>query len=282
MSRQSPYRQGAEIHFLFASLFPPNFALWLAGGSSLKSLQTTDKQVAIPLALRLAATTKQVFNNLKKDMPDPAKREKLLQLLREQKAKQPLMRKIEEKEEEIEELKNLNWHKVKQIKLEAENEISKLKAQNEAFKLALVAFQASSRATPSSTVENALEALETNAKPIAVTKKTVFHKLSEIIPVWQRLKKPSISTVEVYQLAVNRFEEHFPELYAEKIEKRHIREYVAWLQSEKKSPKTIEKEHGAIRALLSIAEHEDWIESNPAKGIMLPALKGKKVRSFTT
>jgi integrase len=134
---------------------------------------------------------------------------------------------------------------------------------------------------PASAVENPPEPLKTTAKPIAVTKNAALHKLSEAIPAWRRLKSPALSTVEIYQAAIDRFEGRFPELHAETIEKRHIREYVAWLQSEKKSAKTIGKEHGAIRALLSIAEHEDWIESNPAKGILLPALKGKKVRSFT-
>jgi site-specific recombinase XerD len=102
------------------------------------------------------------------------------------------------------------------------------------------------------------------------------HRLSEIVPVWIRLKNPSIATVEIYKAAIKRFESHFPELYAETIEKRHVRDYVKWLESEKLSPKSVDKEHGAIRALLTIAEHEEWIESNPAKGIMLPISKGNK------
>ena len=60
-----------------------------------------------------------------------------------------------------------------------------------------------------------------------------------------------------------------------------MRKYIEWLKSEGLSPESIEKEHGAIRALLTIAEHEEWVAANPAKGVMLPALKGNKIRSYT-
>ena len=116
--------------------------------------------------------------------------------------------------------------------------------------------------------------------PKVVSKKEVRHRLSEIVPVWIRLKGPVTSTIEIYEDAVNRFESHFPDLYAETIEKRHMREYIQWLPGEGLSAKTIEKEHGAIRALLTIAEHEEWIVSNPAKGMMLPPVKGNTVRSY--
>lgn len=65
----------------------------VGGWEFTKTLQTTDKQIAIPLALQFASITKQVFNNLKKDMPDP-EREKLLQLLRGQKQKQTFIRRM--------------------------------------------------------------------------------------------------------------------------------------------------------------------------------------------
>jgi site-specific recombinase XerD len=107
------------------------------------------------------------------------------------------------------------------------------------------------------------------------------HRLSEIVPEWKRIKNPAVATVEIYQAGVKRFESNFPELYAETIERRHVREYIEWLKSKELSPKSIEKEHGAIRALLSIAEHVDWIQANPAKGIILPAIKGKMRRSYT-
>lgn len=107
------------------------------------------------------------------------------------------------------------------------------------------------------------------------------HRLSDVLPIWQRLKNPARSSVEIYEAAINRFEGRYPDLAVEGIEKRHIREYVAWLQELGKSAKTIEKEHGVIRAMLAIAEHEEWIQYNPARGILLPEVKGKKVRSYT-
>jgi integrase len=49
-----------------------------------------------------------------------------------------------------------------------------------------------------------------------------------------------------------------------------------------KSAKTIDKENGAIRALLNIAKNEEWIASNPASGVLLPSTSGgPAVRSYT-
>jgi integrase len=281
MPRLTPYLHRRGDSFSFRIAVPSELRAIVGKREFIKTLQTTDKRCAIPLALHLASIAKQIFNNLKTNNMSDSDREKLMQLLREEKAKIPLRRKIEEKEEEIEELKNRAWQERRQIKLEAAKEMSILKAENEAFKLALASFQGSGGGGATSAEDSALDGLKTATKAIVSTKKRMPHKLSEAISVWCRLKNPALSTIEVYKAAVDRFEGHFPELYAGTIEKRHIREYIAWLQSEKKSPKTIEKEHGALRALLSIAEHEGWIESNPAKGILLPVLKGKKVRSFT-
>jgi hypothetical protein len=106
-------------------------------------------------------------------------------------------------------------------------------------------------------------------------------RLSQAIPVWKRLKNPAPATIEVYEFAVRRFEGHYPDLFVDAIEKRHIREYIEWFQAQGKSAKTIDKEHGAIRALLNIARHEEWITSNPASGALLPDTSGgRSVRSY--
>jgi len=123
----------------------------------------------------------------------------------------------------------------------------------------------------------------TQAQLVTTSERTAAHEhlLRDAMPVWTRLKKPAASTVEIYDAALTRFESRYPALPVAEITKSHIRRYVEWLQSEGKSGKTIEKEHGALRALLTVAEHEDWIAANPAKGIMLPAGDAIKMRSYT-
>jgi integrase len=107
-------------------------------------------------------------------------------------------------------------------------------------------------------------------------------RLSDAISVWKRLKKPAPASIEIYDFAVTRFEGHYPGLFVAAIEKRHIREYIEWLQAEGKSAKTIDKEHGALRALLNIAKNEEWIASNPASGVLLPSTNGGlTIRSYT-
>ena len=115
----------------------------------------------------------------------------------------------------------------------------------------------------------------------AVKKVAQQIRLSQAIPVWKRLKNPAPASVEVYEFAVRRFEGRYPDLFVDAIEKRHVREYIEWLQAEGKNPKTIDKEHGAIRALLNIARNEEWIASNPASGVLLPPTSGAStVRSY--
>lgn len=194
-----------------------------------------------------------------------------MELLREKKHKIRLDTQAEHFENEMLEM---------ELRHKRELKLAKLEAENDAFKRTLTRSHTERVSAPTTSIENAVEDLKTPL-PQGKTKAVAPHRLSEIVPAWIRWKNPSIATVEIYKTAVKRFENHFSELYAETIEKRHVREYIEWLKNKKLSPKTIEKEHGAIRALLTIAEHESWISSNPARGIMLPALKGKKVRSYT-
>lgn len=270
MPKQTPYLQRRGDTFSFRIAVPSHLFPTLGKREFIKSLQTTDKSIAVPLALRLAAMAKQLFHGLKKNMSE-ADKSKLMDLLREKKHK---MRLDEQAEQHADELIDIRLRHNKELKQ------AKLDAENAAFKRILASSDASAVSTPLPETESSAVALR---KPLPGIKlhKVARHRLSEIVPVWIRLKNPAIATVEIYQTAVKRFEGHFPALYTETIEKRHVREYIEWLKSEKLSPKSIEKEHGAIRALLTIAEHEEWISSNPAKGIMLPALKGVKIRSYT-
>jgi len=107
------------------------------------------------------------------------------------------------------------------------------------------------------------------------------HHLSDLLPIWKRLRNPAASSVEIYELAVRRFEAKHSALSVEAITKGHIRRYVEHLQADGKSAKTIEKEHGVLRSLLGVAEHEEWLSSNPARGVMLPDGETSNKRSYT-
>lgn len=113
------------------------------------------------------------------------------------------------------------------------------------------------------------------------SKSKELHRLKDAIPYWQASGSPVISTVEIYTAAVTLFEGHFPALYAETIQRSHIREFIKWRLDDGKSPKTIEKEHGALRAVLGAAIEEEWIKENPASKTKLPKVTGgKPVRSY--
>ena len=105
-----------------------------------------------------------------------------------------------------------------------------------------------------------------------------MHKLSEALTPWQAFKRPSTGSVDIYTAAVGVFEERFPDLYAETITKADVKAFVSKRMEEGKSPKTIEKEHGALRALLTFAVEEGWRADNPASGVMLPKDTGGRKR----
>ena len=270
MPKQTPYLQRRGDTFSFRIAVPSDLQNITGKREFIKSLQTTDKNIAVPMALQLAATAKQLFHSLKGNMPESAK-SKLMDLLKEKKHKMELDEQAEHHEKELLEMRLSHNKELKQAKLQAEND---------AFKRFLASSHAGVVSIPPVTTDSSTAELK---RPLSDVKSRLGarHRLSEIVPEWIRFKSPATSTIEIYQTAVKRFEGHFPEVYAETIEKRHVRDYIEWLKSEELSPKSIEKEHGAIRALLTIAEHVEWIDTNPAKGAMLPALKGNKVRSYT-
>lgn len=107
-------------------------------------------------------------------------------------------------------------------------------------------------------------------------------KLVELLPIWRRLRNPSLASIQIYEFAVTRFQSRFPGLSVHNIGKQHIRAYIEWLGEIGNAAKTIEKDHSAIRALLSIAVHEEWIPSNPASDALLPNRRGGRIiRSYT-
>ena len=70
MSIQSPYLQRRGDTFSFRISVPSKLRHIVGKQEFLKSLQTTDKRVAVVKALMLAATAKQLFHDLNKNMTD--------------------------------------------------------------------------------------------------------------------------------------------------------------------------------------------------------------------
>lgn len=158
---------------------------------------------------------------------------------------------------------------------------AKLEAENKALNRILAASGTSAVANPIPEHENAAASPTGRPGTGAPTGTPELHKLSDTIDIWKRLKNPAPSTVEIYEGAVRRFEARYPEAHVETINGEQVVVYIDWLQAEKLSAKTIEKEHGVIRALLTIAKSRRWITENPASGLLLPAGASKKVRSYT-
>ncbi len=65
MAKQTPYLQRRGDTFSFRIAVPSELQNITGKREYIKSLQTTDKNIAVPMALRLAATAKQLFYGFK-------------------------------------------------------------------------------------------------------------------------------------------------------------------------------------------------------------------------
>ncbi|MEO6563832.1 MAG: DUF6538 domain-containing protein [Nitrosospira sp.] len=167
MSKQTPYLQRRGDTFSFRIAVPSELQNVTGKREYIKSLQTTDKNIAVPLALRLAATAKQLFYELKVGMSKP---DNSRQLTLNKKTKL-----ISEDEDELDEGEGLRFNYemfldlddggfLKGIKLQAEPH--EQEAVNSAIKTALEhAPKLSQHLTPTSTIENAPKALKTPSAP---------------------------------------------------------------------------------------------------------------------
>jgi hypothetical protein len=124
MPKQTPYLQRRCDTFSFRIAVPSELQITTGKREFIKSLQTTDKNIAVPMALRLAATAKQLFYGLKGNMPESDK-SKLMDLLREKKQKMRLDEQAEQHEDELIEIRLRHNKELKHAKVEAENEAFK-------------------------------------------------------------------------------------------------------------------------------------------------------------
>lgn len=263
MSYRTIYLQKRGYSLIFRIAIPVDLRHIIGVREFVKSLPTQDRNIAGPIALSLAAQAKQLFTRLR----DMAKQKK------PQNVNPGFGYTLEYDLDES--------GAIKRVKIQAEPHEqdavnSAIRTAIETGAVARQKFHTMPAPTPAS--ESAPAAPKIT--PATASQQKILHRLSDAIPVWKRLKNPALSTIEVYELAVRRFEGRYPDLHAEVIEKRHVRDYVKWLQAEGLSAKTIEKEHGVIRAILTIAEHEEWRTDNPASGTLLPRVEGKKIRSY--
>lgn len=217
-----------------------------------RALRTEDSAVAVPYALELAARAKRMFFEARALMSKDGKDKKL------------------DEESSI-------W-----VKLKHHREMWALRDKHETEKDKLHDHYHQRLRELQARLEGTHEALSRVGTGAAVPRrKKVAHTLADTIPIWKRLKKPAPASVEVYEYAVKRFTSLYPGLGVADIERAHIRDYIEVLQDQKKAAKTIHKDVGAIRTLLGIAMHEDWIESNPASKVLLPKDDGDDIRRFT-
>lgn len=267
MPRQAPYlhRRGHALEFRIAV---PVALRPIVGQRELtKALPTSNRRQAEPLALECAACAKRVFGELRTAMaaPDETKLKDLTRDIRHRL--------------KMDDLRNQHEGELLAKDRQHRQELKQavLKAENDALRSVLTGFHAPAAPTSPPTSASA------PTPPTTPTKPRALHKLSEAVPEWKRIKNPAVSTVEVYEATVRKFEKLFPTLHIEEIEKGHVIDFVEWLKDQGKNPKTVEKEHGVVRALLSIAEYVRWIDGgNPASKIILPPTsKAKPVRSYT-
>lgn len=254
MSRRTSYLQRRGDTLSFRIAIPAALRPHFGECEFTAALGTSDRQVAVPVALELAAYAKRLFQSARIGMSEPRK-SKLLDLIREKKAE---IRQQELKERYEEQLVD------QQLEHRRALEKAQLAAENAALRSALSSL-ANSKAAPTTDVASAAGTVSSPPQEV-----TSPHRLDAAIAVWMRLRSPSPASVEVYTAAAKRFEARHAELGIEGLTKKHIRQHIEWLQKQGKKPKTIHKEIGALRTLLNIAIHEDWISTNPASQVLLP------------
>lgn len=232
-----------------------------------KSLRTTDKKIAFPRALELAASCKRLFYDLREIMSDSSSDSKL---------DLPTRMRIEAERIKLRWAKEEHEAEIKKLEETRRQEIKLHNAKIEAYKEILSGIQPSHFTFQS-------DHIDTGIKKEVPTTPSKLHKLSEVIPLWISKRNPAKSSISAFTFAISRFEKLYPNLYAETITSEHINEFVEKLESENLSAKTISKDHSMIRALFTIAVNKKWVDSNPAVGTLLPSKKTSRppVRGYT-
>lgn len=124
MPRQTSYLQRRGDMLFFRLSVPSDLRPFVGGCEITKTLRTTDKRVAVPLALEYAACVIRMFSDLRASMVAPDGN-KILEIVRKAKEKLRLDMVKEEHEGELDDLQAQHRLDRKLVKLETENEVLK-------------------------------------------------------------------------------------------------------------------------------------------------------------
>lgn len=257
MPKQNPYlyRRGEVIAFRIA--VPLELRQLIGFRELTKSLRTSDKHLALPIALELAANAKRLFYDLRKIMSDNVGDDaQTIKKLKHEIQMRIQLRKIEKRESAQE--------------IESQVHLAQLEVKGQAYDALMSqsgGLHIQSQIRPSNAKESAPDT--TSAL------KTSMHRLSEIIPIWILENLPAKSTISAFKFSVSRFEKLHPKLYVETIEQEHINDFIKHLNTQNLNSRTIKKDHSFIRALFTIAISKKMVKSNPAIGATLP----KKIKT---
>lgn len=94
-------------------------------------------------------------------------------------------------------------------------------------------------------------------------------KLSELLKKWGEERKPSSRTAQEWRTALGRFTALHGDLPVNLITKAHVIALKDFVLGKGRSAATIEKQIGALRAILQYAVHNDILEKNVAAGIKI-------------
>ncbi|MFZ2161969.1 MAG: DUF6538 domain-containing protein [Sideroxyarcus sp.] len=183
MSRHSPYLQRRGHGLTFRISVPTELRSFVGAREITKALSTSNISQALPVALELAASAKRIFCELREAMSAPD--EKKLKLVIQQ-AK--LRIKLSDQDEELERREKEHRQELRRVQLDADRRIAdeKLKAENEALRLALSGFHAS--ATPSPTSASVSSPASPSRPSVPMFRTVVEGFLNK----YQREKKPGM------------------------------------------------------------------------------------------
>lgn len=272
MPKQNPflYRRGNVLAFRI--VVPVELRPFVGCRELTKSLRTSDKHLALPLALELAAKAKRLFYDLRKIMSDISNK-KNMEIRMRVAAEEIKLRWVKENhEEEITKLNEINRQERKVQDAIIETYRSTLGAFSQQAPVANNSSEFPQCHTQSKINAPAAQEYTSDSAPAV---NTPMHRLSEIIPIWISENTPAKSTISAFTFSVSRFESVHPNLYVETIEQEHINDFIKHLQSQNLNSRTIKKDHSFIRALFTIALSKKWVKSNPAIGASLP----KKIKT---
>ena len=155
MPRQAPYLQRRGDTFFFFFSVPPDIRPHIGWREITKTLRTTQRVRAIPMALEYAAKIKRVFLELRAEMGE-SNDDRLLNLIWRKRLALKSDELCEKHEDELIQRNLEHSRKLKQVRLEAENDT---------MRRVLAGFSSSPVGTHNHVQENALAAQETGSVP---------------------------------------------------------------------------------------------------------------------